>query len=84
MDFGAYYCAHTLHELITKFPMGLPQENGFWCHDIMHSRIKHSLVVAHSNHEAHILADMTVVVINLVSSHDSYLTLYKTQRSRWI
>ena len=50
--------------------------------DIMHMRTEDSPVAAHFNIDAHSQADMTVMVINQVHSHDSCLR--KIRESRWI
>ena len=51
-------------------------------HDIAHKRTEDSPVETHFNHDAHSLSDMTVMVIDLVSSHDP--CLHKIWESRWI
>ena len=48
-------------------------------HDITHKRIEDSPVAAHFNHGTHSLADMTLMVIDLVSRHER-----KVRKSRWI
>ena len=44
--------------------------------NIMRKRLEDSLVAAHFNHGTHFLADMKVMVIDLISIHDSCLHKY--------
>ena len=48
----------------------------------MHGEMEKSPVAEHFNSEGHTLADMTVMAINKIHSHDS--CLHKIQESRWI
>ena len=51
-------------------------------HDIAHRTTEDSPVAAHFNHSTHSLADMTVMVIDLFTSHDPCLR--KIRERRWI
>ena len=50
--------------------------------DIMHWRTDHSPMVAHFNDDSHSEAEITVIIIDKVYSHDPCLS--KIQENRWI
>ena len=52
------------------------------CFNITHGKTEESPVAEHFNGEGHTLADMTVVAINKIYSHDP--CLHKIWESRWI
>ena len=71
---GQQYVGETGHPLHLRM--------NSYCHDITRKRIEDSPVTAHLNHGTHSLVNTTVMVIDLISSHDSCWG--KIGESKWI